>query len=205
MVNNLPANVGDLGLIPGLGRFPDGGHGNPLQFVPGESPWTEEPGGLQSRKSQRIGHDWATKHSTANTEKANTISLISYYHIIHSSISGKNIWKNWVTIGTWGPSIGDERKSLRERQGGTWGKGFSFSCVCETPVWTVDLLCKNEIWLMRPEWALTGWGHICWSKYSWHQPPIRKLALRKPQLCKSPCMSHVAMAVPIVLPPKFLN
>ena len=57
MVNNLPANVGDLGLIPGLGRFPDGGHGNPLQFVPGESPWTEEPGGLQSRKSQRIGHD----------------------------------------------------------------------------------------------------------------------------------------------------
>ena len=125
-----------------------------------------------------------TKHSTANTEKANTISLISYYHIIHSSISGKNIWKNWVTIGTWGPSIGDERKSLRERQGGTWGKGFSFSCVCETPVWTVDLLCKNEIWLMRPERALTGWGHICWSKYSWHQPPIRKLGLRKP-LCVS--------------------
>ena len=57
MVNNLPANVGDLGLIPGLGRFPDGGHGNPLRFVPGESPWTEGPGGLQSRKSQRIGHD----------------------------------------------------------------------------------------------------------------------------------------------------
>ena len=26
-------------------------------------PWTEEPGGLQSMGSQRIGHDWATKHS----------------------------------------------------------------------------------------------------------------------------------------------
>ena len=25
-------NVGDLGLIPGLGRFPGGGHGNPLQY-----------------------------------------------------------------------------------------------------------------------------------------------------------------------------
>ena len=24
-------NAGDLGLIPGLGRFPGGGHGNPLQ------------------------------------------------------------------------------------------------------------------------------------------------------------------------------
>ena len=24
-------------------------------------PWTEEPGGLQSKRSQRSGHDWATK------------------------------------------------------------------------------------------------------------------------------------------------
>ena len=27
-------------------------------------PWTEEPGGLQSRGLQRVGHDRATKHST---------------------------------------------------------------------------------------------------------------------------------------------
>ena len=27
-------------------------------------PWTEAPGGLQSRGSQRVGHNWATKHST---------------------------------------------------------------------------------------------------------------------------------------------
>ena len=26
-------------------------------FLPGESPWTEEPGGLQSLGSQRVGHD----------------------------------------------------------------------------------------------------------------------------------------------------
>ena len=26
-----------------------------------EIPWVEEPGGLQSMGSQRIGHDWATK------------------------------------------------------------------------------------------------------------------------------------------------
>ena len=25
-----------------------------------EIPWTEEPGGLQSMGSQRVGHDWAT-------------------------------------------------------------------------------------------------------------------------------------------------
>ena len=31
-------------------------------FLPGDSPWTEEPGGLQSLKLQRVRHDWATKH-----------------------------------------------------------------------------------------------------------------------------------------------
>ena len=52
-------NVRDLGSISGLGRSPGGGHGNPLQysFLPGESPWTEEPGRLQSLELQRIGHD----------------------------------------------------------------------------------------------------------------------------------------------------
>ena len=34
-------------------------------FLPGESPWTEEPGWLQSMGSQRVGHDRATKPSTA--------------------------------------------------------------------------------------------------------------------------------------------
>ena len=41
MVRNLPANVGDLtdvGSIPGSGRSPGGGHGNPTPvFLPGES------------------------------------------------------------------------------------------------------------------------------------------------------------------------
>ena len=35
MVKKLPANAGDVrdaGLIPGSGRSPGGGHGNPLQY-----------------------------------------------------------------------------------------------------------------------------------------------------------------------------
>ena len=35
MVKNLPANAGDIrgaGSIPTLGRSPEGGHGNPLQY-----------------------------------------------------------------------------------------------------------------------------------------------------------------------------
>ena len=49
MIKNLPANAGDLrdvGSILGSGRFPGGGHGNPLQFLAWRIPWTEEPGGL---------------------------------------------------------------------------------------------------------------------------------------------------------------
>ena len=32
MVKNLPTNVGDMGSIPGLGRSPGEGNGNPLQY-----------------------------------------------------------------------------------------------------------------------------------------------------------------------------
>ena len=33
VVKNLPANAGDVGSIPGLGRSPGGGNGNPLQWI----------------------------------------------------------------------------------------------------------------------------------------------------------------------------
>ena len=32
LVKNLPANAGDMGLIPGLQRFPGEGNGNSLQY-----------------------------------------------------------------------------------------------------------------------------------------------------------------------------
>ena len=48
-------NVGDLDLIPGLGRFPGGGNVNPLQYSCLENPQPEESG--KSMASQRVGHD----------------------------------------------------------------------------------------------------------------------------------------------------
>ena len=64
VVKNLPANAGDVrdtGLIPGSGRYPGVGPGNPLQYSCLETlmDWTEEPGGLQYVRSQRGGHDWS--------------------------------------------------------------------------------------------------------------------------------------------------
>ena len=55
MVKNLSANAGHMGSFPGLGRSPGEGNGNPLQYSSLENS-TEEPGGLQSMGSQRIGH-----------------------------------------------------------------------------------------------------------------------------------------------------
>ena len=52
-------DTGDWGSIPGSGRAPGGGHGNPLQFLAWRIPWTEEPGGLQSMGLQRVKHDWS--------------------------------------------------------------------------------------------------------------------------------------------------
>ena len=60
VVKNPPDNAGDLrdaGSIPGLGRSPGGGHGNPLSVLASRLPWTEEPGGLQSIGLHRVGHD----------------------------------------------------------------------------------------------------------------------------------------------------
>ena len=51
MVKNLPANAGDVkdaGSVPGLGRSPGGGHGNPLQYSSLENSMDREAWGLPS-------------------------------------------------------------------------------------------------------------------------------------------------------------
>ena len=49
MVKNLPANTGDVGLIPGLRRSPRGGNGTPLPYSCLENPMDGEysPWGLK--------------------------------------------------------------------------------------------------------------------------------------------------------------
>ena len=61
VVKNLPANAGDtrdIVLIPALGRSLGVENGKLPQCPCLEkTPWTEEPGRLQFRRSQRVGHD----------------------------------------------------------------------------------------------------------------------------------------------------
>ena len=59
MVKNPSAKAGNAGLIPESGRSSGEGNGNPLQYSCLGNPWTEEPGGLPSPRSQRVGQDLA--------------------------------------------------------------------------------------------------------------------------------------------------
>ena len=54
MVKNLPANAGDVGLTPGLGKSPGEGNGNPLQYSCLENPMDGEAW-------------WATVHGVAKS------------------------------------------------------------------------------------------------------------------------------------------
>ena len=56
---------GSPGFNPWVGKIPWRRAWQPTPiFLPGESPWTEEPGGLQSMGSPRVGHDRMTKPCT---------------------------------------------------------------------------------------------------------------------------------------------
>ena len=65
LVKNLPANVvdaRDVGSVPGLGRFPGEGNGNPFQHSCLENPM--ERGNWQATVlggHKRVGHDLVTK------------------------------------------------------------------------------------------------------------------------------------------------
>ena len=80
--------AGDLGSLPGLKRSPGGGHGNPLQYsclqnphgkrsLVGYSPWG----------SQRVGHDWATKHTLSAMLELAYMTVESQHVLLCSTVS----------------------------------------------------------------------------------------------------------------------
>ena len=78
-------------------------HTTPV-FLPGESPQTEEPGGLQSMGLQRVGHDWGTKHNnSAFWDVSPTLSsylLLSLFVWLNIHLFGcSRPWLQHVTCG----------------------------------------------------------------------------------------------------------
>ena len=64
VVKNLPANAGDVGLTPGLGRSLEKEMATHSSVLTWRIPWMEGPGGPQSIRSQRVGSDWETDSYT---------------------------------------------------------------------------------------------------------------------------------------------
>ena len=61
MVKNLPANAGDMGSIPGLGRSPGEGNGNPLQYFCLENSMDRGAWWATVHEIARVGQDLVTK------------------------------------------------------------------------------------------------------------------------------------------------
>ena len=87
-------NEGDLGLIPALGRSPGGGHGNP-PFLPGDSPWTQEPVGCRPwgcKESYMVERLSRNAGKVITLHESNVI-LQSVLYELFLNIHVVNFWK----------------------------------------------------------------------------------------------------------------
>ena len=66
MVNNLPTNAGAMGSIPGPGRSPGEGNGNPLQYSCLENPMGRAAQ-CATVQGVRVRHDLATEQQQEKT------------------------------------------------------------------------------------------------------------------------------------------
>ena len=107
VVNDPPANARDIrgvGSIPGSGRSPGGGLGNPLHCIfAWRIPWTEDPGGLQS---QRVRHNLSNTHIHTHTHT--DIYKHTSIHIYTNTC--RMPWECW----------GETTNSVRVGGGGGW-------------------------------------------------------------------------------------
>ena len=151
VVKNLPANAGDIrdvGSIPGWGRSPGGGHSNHSSTHAWRIPWTEESGGLWSIGSQRVGHDWATKHSTVRVQSAD------WYILRSQQISKKII-----------PSFTDETLKASEtwsRFLGGWQSWTSIQ-IFWCHVWSHPMVTWKSKIRKRRDFLVVWWLRCCTS------------------------------------------
>ena len=95
MVKNLLANAGDTrdtGLIPGLGRSPGGGHGNPFQYSCLENPMDRGAWQLQSIGSQTFRND---KQFSMHTHRTINWDYSGLYIANHFSLSACERLLKW--------------------------------------------------------------------------------------------------------------
>ena len=75
----MACNAGHQGLIPGSGRSPGEGNGNPLQIPCLESPVNREAWQTIVHGSQRVVHNWVTNTFTFYKEEYNDVQYLTMY------------------------------------------------------------------------------------------------------------------------------
>ena len=86
-------------------------------------PWTEEPGGLQSMGSQRVGHDWVTSLSPSlhiPPYGAHPVSRSFKFspHFLFGKVTGHLVPRTWLALWLKGYLPSNRRRGLRGEQTG---------------------------------------------------------------------------------------
>ena len=90
VVKNPPANAGDIEMwVPSLGweDLLEEGMATHFSILTWRGPWTEEPGGLWSTGSQKVGHDWINLVHWAQKRSKCSIAFLSTWPSRGSPIS----------------------------------------------------------------------------------------------------------------------
>ena len=104
----------ETGSIPGSGRSPEGGNGNPLHYACLKNPVDRGASGLQSMGWQRVRHNRATEH-TVSTRRGGSGELGDSRP---ASVSGRNTWMSEL-----GGCVGERTWAPEAREAEVQGSG----------------------------------------------------------------------------------
>ena len=90
VVKNPPANAGDVGSVPGLGRSPGEGNGNPLQYSCLGNP--------MDKGAWRATVHGVTKESDILNYTAVDIFVLKVFSVFHKTFLRKDYGKNVLTV-----------------------------------------------------------------------------------------------------------
>ena len=86
VIKNMPANARDIGSIPGSGRSPREGNGNPLQYSCLGNPMDRGVRRATTLGLQRVGHDLVTKQHWFTTLNKFICTTLCFYFSVPSRI-----------------------------------------------------------------------------------------------------------------------
>ena len=164
--------------VPGSGRSPGGGSGNPLQDSCLENFRAEESGGLQSMEWQRVRYEWATEptyvcktytymhthvHISTYQYLPSTLSICLSIYIfcvyIHECIQLSYLWLDIYIVGL-NQSLMDfyhrvrelnegERKSKRRRRRRREKSLWFYCFYCVFPTWVNKARTRSTAWKLE--------------------------------------------------------